>query len=258
MKRFSIPRQRAFTLVEILIAVAIFGAVMIAIYSSWSSILRGTQIGQVAAAEAQRSRVAVRALENSLVSLQMFQANIGYYYFFTDTGGDFASLSFVARLAKSFPRSGDFGDQVLRRLTFTVEPGTNRENVLVLRQNPVLFDTSVDEEENPLVLARHVKVFTLEFWGPRSKDWEPEWLYTNQLPNLIRFTLGFGQPNQKVLKPEEVVTRVVTLSAVPIPMGLQNGGAAQTGPPIPNPNLNPNRPVVPGNQNPRRGRNLSE
>ena len=101
-------------------------------------------------------------------------------------------------------------------------------------------------------------MFTLEFWGPRSRDWEPEWLYTNQLPNLIRFTLGFGQPNQKVLKPEEVVTRVVTLSAVPIPMGLQNGGAAQTGPPIPNPNLNPNRPVVPGNQNPRRGRNLSE
>jgi len=250
--------QRAFTLVEIMIALAIFVVVMIAIYSSWSSILRGSRIGLEAAAEAQRSRVAVRALENSLVSLEMFQANIRHYYFFADTSGDFASLSFVARLPQSFPRSGDFGDQVVRRLAFTVEPGTNSENVLVLRQNPILFDPSVDEEENPLVLGRNVRVFTLEFWGPRSKDWEPEWLYTNQLPNLVRFTLGFGQPNQKILKPEEVVTRVVTLSAVSIPMGLQNGGAAQAGLPIPNPKLNPNQPVVPGNRNPSRGRNLSQ
>ncbi|PYJ99676.1 MAG: hypothetical protein DME23_09015 [Verrucomicrobia bacterium] len=250
--------QRAFTLVEIMIALAIFVVVMIAIYSSWSSILRGSRIGLEAAAEAQRSRVAVRALENSLVSLEMFQANIRHYYFFADTSGDFASLSFVARLPQSFPRSGDFGDQVVRRLAFTVEPGTNSENVLVLRQNPILFDPSVDEEENPLVLGRNVRVFTLEFWGPRSKDWEPEWLYTNQLPNLVRFTLGFGQPNQKILKPEEVVTRVVTLSAVSIPMGLQNGGAAQAGLPIPNPKLNPNQPVVPGNRNPSRGRTLSQ
>jgi len=258
MKTLKAKARRAFTLVEIMIALAIFAGVMVAIYSSWSSILRGSRIGLDAARGAQRSRVAVRSLENSLVSLEMFQANIKYYYFFAETSGDFASLSFVARLPRSFPRSGDFGDQVVRRLAFTVEPGTNSENVLVLRQNPILFDPSIDEEENPLVLARNVRVFTLEFWGPRSRDWEPEWLYTNQLPNLIRFTLGFGQPNQKILKPEEVVTRVVTLSAVPIPMGLQNGGAAQAGLQIPNPNLNPNRPVVPVNQNPRRGRNPSQ
>ena len=258
MKTLKAKARRAFTLVEIMIALAIFAGVMIAIYSSWSSILRGRKIGLEAAREAQRSRVAVRALENSLVSLEMFQANIKYFYFFADTSGDFASLSFVARLPKSFPRGGDFGDQVVRRLAFTVEPGTNSENVLLLRQNPILFDPSVDEEENPLVLGRNVRVFTLEFWGPRSRDWEPEWLYTNQLPNLIRFSLGFGQPNQKILKPEEIVTRVVTLSAVPIPMGLQNGGAAQAGLTVPNPNLNPNRPVVPGNQNPSRGRNPSK
>src|SRR5882757_5832183 len=78
-------RQRAFTLVEIMIAVAIFAAVMIAIYSSWSAILRSRRIGQDSASEAQRSRVAVRALENSLMSLQMFLANIKYDYFSADT-----------------------------------------------------------------------------------------------------------------------------------------------------------------------------
>src|SRR5207247_414723 len=86
MNSYRTARQRAFTLVEIMIAVAIFTAVMIAIYSSWSAILRGTRIGQEAAAEAQRSRVAVRALENSLMSLQMFLANIKYDYFSAEIG----------------------------------------------------------------------------------------------------------------------------------------------------------------------------
>jgi len=235
MKLSRIKTGRAFTVLEILVAMAIFATVMIAIYSSWSAILRGSRTGQTAAAEAQRSRVAVRALENSLVSLQMFQANIKYYYLQADTSGDFASLSFVARLPRSFPRSGDFGDQVVRRVTFTVEPAPNGENVFVLRQNPILFDPSVDEEENPLILARRVRVFTLEFWGPRSTDWEPEWLYTNQLPRQVRFTLGFGKPHQKVLPPEDVVTRVVSLTAIPIPPGMQLAGGVMTAPPISNP-----------------------
>jgi prepilin-type N-terminal cleavage/methylation domain-containing protein len=237
MNSYRTARQRAFTLVEIIIAIAIFAAVMIAIYSSWSAILRGKRIGQDAAAEAQRSRVAVRVLENSLMSLQMFMANIKYDYFSADTSGDFATLSFVAHLAKSFPRNGDFGDQVVRRLTFTVEPEPKSGNVLLLRQNPVLFQTSADEEENPLVLARNVKEFTLEFWGPRSKDWEPEWLYTNQLPKLIRFTLGFGRANQRVLQPEDVVTRVVSLAAIPVPVGVQTAGGLQTRPA--NPTIQP-------------------
>src|SRR5262245_22078276 len=247
MRSHCVSRQRAFTLVEIMIAVTTFAGIMIATYSSWSAILRGSRIGQEAAAEAQRSRVAVRALENSLMSLQMFLANIRYDYFSADTSGDFATLSFVAHLSKSFPRSGDFGDQVLRRLTFTVEPGTNSDNVLLLRQDPILFQTSEEEEKNPLVLARNVKEFTLEFWGPRSKDWEPEWLYTNQLPKLIRFTLGFGRPNQRVLQPEDVVTRVVSLAAMPVPVGVQTAGGLQARPT--NPQVQP-PPVQPPPVNP--------
>ena len=252
MNSYRAERRRAFTLVEIMIAVAIFAAVMIAIYSSWSAILRGKRIGQDAAAEAQRSRVAVRALENSLMSLRMFLANIKYDYFFADTSGDFAALSFVAHVAKSFPRSGDFGDQVVRRMTFTVEPGTDSDNVLLLRQNPILFQTSADEEENPLVLARNVKEFTLEFWGPRSKEWEPEWLYTNQLPKLIRFTLAFGRPNQRVPQPDDVITRVVSLAAMPIPVGVQTAGGLQArpaNPSIQSPPVNQGQP--PGSSGPK-------
>ena len=43
MKRRGSFSQRAFTLVEILIAVGILGMIMVAIYTSWNAILRGSR-----------------------------------------------------------------------------------------------------------------------------------------------------------------------------------------------------------------------
>ncbi len=214
MRPAAARTTQAFTLVEILIAVVIFSTVIVAIYSCWSAILRSTKVGQDAAARVQRERIAVKALEDALFSVQYFQGNARYYSFEADTSGDFATLSFVSRLPKSFPRSGNFDDQVVRRVTFAVEPGTNSENLLV-------FEANVDEEENPLVLARDVREFTVEFWAQNSRDWEPEWLYTNQLPKLIRFSLAFGGGDKSVKQPSDVIASVLELTAVPIPSSMQ-------------------------------------
>ena len=211
----------AFTLIEIMIALVIFSTVIIAIYSTWTAILRSTKVGHDAAAAVQRERIAVRALEEAILSVQMFQENIRYYSFEADTSSDFAALSFVARLPKSFPRSGNFGDQAVRRVTFAVEARKGSGNELVLRQRPILFEPNVDEDENPLVLARDVKEFTVEFLGPRSQDWEPEWLYTNQLPRKIRFSLAFGTAGPKTDATGEAITRMITLNKLPIPSGMQ-------------------------------------
>ena len=59
----------AFTLLEVLIALAIFLLLIVGIYASWSQILRATRVGLEAAADNQRKRVAMRALEQSLGKL---------------------------------------------------------------------------------------------------------------------------------------------------------------------------------------------
>jgi len=231
MRARSAQGDRAFTLIEIMIALAIFATVIAAIYSCWSAILRSTKIAHAAAADVQRERVAVRALEEALFSIQFFQENRRYYSFVADTSGDFASLSFVSRLPASFPRSGNFEGQVLRRLTFSIETGADSGNALVLRQNPILFEPNVDEEENPLVLARDVREFVLEFWGQNSKDWEPEWLYTNQLPKMIRYSLVVGHGSQRPVSPGDGFVNTITLKSVPIPsvMQVSGPGASQGG-----------------------------
>ena len=105
-----------------------------------------------------------------------------------------------------------------------------------------LFKTREEEAEfwdthDSTEFEDEFKEVKLEFRGPRSKDWEPEWLYTNQLPKLIRFSLVFGRPNQRVPQPDDVIIRDVSLAAIPVPVSMQTAGGLQARPA--NPTIQP-------------------
>lgn len=224
MKFCLSDRTRAFTLLEIIVAIAIFGLIVAAIFSSWMAIVRGAETGKRAAAAVQRSRIAVSTLENALMSARSFAADIEYYGFVAENGND-AMLSFVAKLPPSFPRSGRFGDFDVRRVTFSLEAGPDSGNELVLRQNPLLMDMDIDEKEHPLVLAKDVKAFEMEFWDVRSSDWLDEWTQTNQLPPLVRLTLKFGGNNTGSIEPEKEIVREIALPSITVQPGWQRPGA---------------------------------
>ena len=225
----------AFTLLELMLAIAIFSLVMAAIYSSWMLILRATKVGETAAAQVQRRRVAVRTIESALMCVQSFQASQQYYTFVVQNG-DEPLLSFTARLPDDFPRNGRFGDFNMRRVTFTVEAGPNSEKDLVLRQNPILMDMDKDEQEHPLVLARHVKSFAAECWDPTENDWSDKWDNTNQIPTMVRFTLVLGGNQLNTFGdtgPALAVTRVVAIPSVMVPSVVQSGrGPGPRPPPV--------------------------
>lgn len=209
---------RGFTLVEILVAMAIFGMVLAAIYATWTLILRSKTIGEAATAQVQRERIAVRMIEEALMSTRSFAADLEHYSFLAENGEN-ASLSFVARLPKSFPRGGRFGDFDVRRVTFLLESGRSYgERELVLRQQPILMDLDEDEENHPLVLAKGVREMLFQFWDTRLNDWVDDWTQTNQLPKLVKVTLRFGGVNQSYSsQTRDEVTRMVALPSITVP-----------------------------------------
>jgi prepilin-type N-terminal cleavage/methylation domain-containing protein len=219
------PKDGAFTLIEVMIAMALTVMILTAVYSSWTAILRSTRIGINEASRIQRERMTMRTVIDSLLSIQMFASSPGYYAFETDTKSEYSAISFVAHLPQSFPRGGYYGDQVVRRVTFKVEPGTNTPAQLVMEQTPMLADEN--QQWPPLVLAKDVTAFTLEFWDTRANDWAEEWKFTNALPKLVRVTLGTGLPNVMVTKPEDMITRVVALPAMMVPREIPGGGPQQ-------------------------------
>jgi Type II secretion system (T2SS), protein J len=241
-----------------MIAIGIFSLVLAAIYSSWTAILRASKTGLEAAASAQRARITVRVLEDSLGSAQSYAANLPYYYFVAENGSE-ATLSFVARLSQSFPRSGKFGDMDMRRLTFTVESAPDGGRQLVLRQNPLVMELDTDEKEHPIVLAKNVKAFEMQFFDTNKNppDWVDEWKEqkTNQLPKLVMITLRLAD-NPHSSQVTEEITRIINLPAMTVPPVWQvpRGMGGPGGPGMPggpgglgNPGL-PGNPGAPGNQ----------
>lgn len=211
-----------FTLIEILVAFAIFGLVVTAMYSGWMAILRASKTGLEAAAQAQRERVAIRTIEEALTASRSFAADLQHYGFVGENGSE-AVLSFVARLQKSFPRSGKFGDFDVRRVTFSVERGPNSESLLVLRQSPILMEFDEDEKGHPLVLANNVKELVLEFWNPNRGEWADDWTQTNSLPKMVKVTLRLTAPNQRYgsSRVDQEITRIVALPSITVPVNWQ-------------------------------------
>jgi type II secretion system protein J len=237
------PRSTAFTLIEIMMAMAIMGLVLTAIYATWTLILKSSKIGLAAAAQAQRERMATRAIEDALTSVRSFAADPQSYGFYAENGAD-ALISFVARLPDSFPRSGKFHGLDVRRVTFSLASGPDSTRELVVRQNPILMDVDEDEEKYPLVLAKGVSGMEFGFWDARLNDWVDEWTQTNQLPKLVKVTIQFqhGNQRQSYSQTREEVTRIVALPSITVPVSWQMPG--QPGQPGAPPPVTAN-PVVP-------------
>jgi type II secretion system protein J len=226
MKLNVTQKVRAFTLIEILLAIGIFSLVMAALYTSWSAILRGSRMGLAAAAEVQRTRVAVRSLEEALGSAVLYADNPEYYSFFVDTTGEYAYLSFVSRLPESFPGSGLFPGQSLRRVTFMVDGDRN----LKLTQTPLLEASQLIEQPYTIQLAPSVTTFAAEFFDARKHEWYADWPFTNQIPQMVRIAIGFGKKQEAT--PQTVTMRVIPLSAIAITRAGGTAGGAR----IPRPN----------------------
>jgi prepilin-type N-terminal cleavage/methylation domain-containing protein len=216
--------RRAFTLIEVMVSIAIFALLVTAVYSTWVLIIKSAQVGQEAAAQVQRERIAVRTIEDSLTCIQSFQASMQYYTFLVDNGQS-PQLSFVARVPDVFPRNGRFGDFNLRRLTFTVEAVSDSEKDLVLRQNPILMDVDPDEQSTPLVLARNVQDFIVECWDTNALDWVDTWDNTNALPPMVRVTLALGSnlKDKSSSGPSLAIAREIAMPSGTMPNSIQGG-----------------------------------
>jgi type II secretion system protein J len=209
-------QSRAFTMVEILVAFVIFSMVILAIYSTYTLILKSAQIGQAAAAQIQRERVAVNTLKEALAGVVSYQSAPEYYSFFADNENN-GFLSFSARLPELFPRSGmpRFHGYDLRRVEFSIEDGPESQRQLVLRQMPLLREMERDEQDFPYVVARGVNKMEFEFWDQQKSDWVSEWTRTNELPKMLKFKLELIRSNPRNPSAIPVKVEVIDIAALP-------------------------------------------
>jgi prepilin-type N-terminal cleavage/methylation domain-containing protein len=221
--RATNERRHAFTIVEVMIAIAIFAMVIMAMYAVWTSILKGSRAAQNAAAAVQRSRIAVNALQESFRTAQLFTENLKDYVFLADTSGDLAAVSMVSRLSPAIPGFAVQRGLAMCRISFYTQPGPNGGNELVMTHAPILLDTNhPTAEPYSAVLAKDVTLFTLQFWDRQKNEYIDEWRYTNQLPPKVLIALGTGKTGASST-PQDVVVREVIIPSWAAVSGVQSG-----------------------------------
>jgi len=251
LKRHFLARTRAaFTLIEILVAFAIFGMVVMAIYATWTLIMKSAKIGQDAAAQIQRERIAMRTVKEALAGVMSFQADQKNYAFVAENDGN-GYLSFVSRLPEMFPRSSRlaFDGFDVRRVSFSVEQGKDNKRKLVLRQTPLLKDMNLDEQDFPFVVAQGVNKMEFEFYDLRKRDWVDEWTRTNELPRMVKIKLEFERRNPdhpSAAGVKEEVIDVMPLPSVMVPTVAQGNRPQQGGGQVAPPVTTPGQPGQPG------------
>ena len=97
----------------------------------------------------------------------------------------------------------------MRRVTFDIEKDAQDKNDLVMTQAPVLAITSPEYPPKTITLAKDVTFFGLEFWSPNDNEFKTEFLPTNEIPPMVRVTLGIGHVANDPTVPLEIISRVV-------------------------------------------------
>jgi prepilin-type N-terminal cleavage/methylation domain-containing protein len=242
LNRQSSTGNCAFTLIEVMVAIMVFSMVLASIYATWALVIRATVVGNDAAAQAQRQRVVLRSIGDALMGVQSFQASQQYYWFKLGNG-DEPFLSFVARLPDSFPRHNKFvgemagPDSNARRVTFSLAANADNGRDLILRQSPILMEMDDDEKQIPLVLAKNVKEFKIEWWGTNNLNiagWNTDWddTQTNTIPQMLRVRLVMGANLARGKDaPDFAATHIYTIPSQMMPVVVQRGIGGQFGTP---------------------------
>jgi type II secretion system protein J len=203
-------KRAAFTLVEILAALAILSLVITGVYALWSGSLRGWRRGSEATEVFQRQRVVMEALTQLAQSAVYFATSPDLYAVIgvkSPSLGD--SVSFVTASDGFLPPS-EANDLGMRRVTISLEQDEYRRTYLAIVNQPALGVAGDSKQElQAHVISMDVSGFFVRYLDPRDGAWYDKWENANAIPAAMEFTVVFGQPGDQI--PPVTVTRAIDL-----------------------------------------------
>jgi prepilin-type N-terminal cleavage/methylation domain-containing protein len=181
-----------FTLPEVLTAVVIVGLVLVTLYSCWAAVLGATQSSTIAVQDAQRERMAIRAITEALAGVSWYENRKEGPLRLDDSLG-FSHLKLISRVPPGFWGERELANYPLRRIEFLTEDMPGGESQLVMIQQALLAPPN-SVKVHRTVLLPHVETFAVEVHpGGISNTWEAFWptlFEANGLPWQAKVALG--------------------------------------------------------------------
>ena len=212
--------QSGFTLMEVLLAVAILSIVLAGVYNTWNASLNAWRRGTDASEVFQRQRIVMEALGELAQSALFFAASPTLYSVIgTKNPGLGDSVSFVTASDAFLPPS-ETSAVGMRRVTISLEQDDYRRTYLAIVNQPALRpDDQSGETLQAHVISTDVSGFYVRYRDGRNGIWNDTWDDANTPPSAMEFTVVFGKQGDRL--PPVVVTRAVD---IPVAAFLVQGG----------------------------------
>jgi prepilin-type N-terminal cleavage/methylation domain-containing protein len=219
----GMSRRAGFTMLEVLVAVAILATAAIMTWGIFSAAMTAWRKGDAILAEMRHGDFVMEQLVAGLRSAAFFDEESGLYGFHLEDreGADYPAdrISWVKSGTAFMPPDSPLSHG-LHRIEFTAERTAEGETAVAVRAYPHLAEEDDREEVDPWFPSAQVKGIDCRVYDPEDETWEDEWEDTNNVPGLLEIAL-FMDP----LEPGE--DPVVLRRAVRIPIGRTVTGAVE-------------------------------
>jgi len=203
-------KLKGFTLLEILLAIAILGLMGLMVFGSFQSLVSATQRAESAMDDLHVSEYLLDQISEALRSAAYFGTSPRLYQFLYEEGTGTPpndTISWVTT-SKSFLPASYPTRNGLNRIELSVQD-VDGETGLAVRAYSSLLDPESDEAEDvePWIITHKVKGLEFYFYDIGEEKWVEDWERDNQLPISLSFTL-YIQPEDPDAKLQSFTRRV--------------------------------------------------
>src|SRR5882724_8254125 len=188
--------SRAFTLLELLVALMISGIVLVSLFSAMFVTFRSREYSMAAVEPTGSTELAMEMIRADLQAAQPPSATgvmLGPFYGVQGGGNGGDTLTFYTN---GYGLQHQSGNSEIKQVYLTIDQRNNTQ--VLLRQvipNTLAQQLPTPDEE---VICRYVTGFTLQYYD--GVQWETSWdstQYNNALPAAIEVTLTIHPPSAK-------------------------------------------------------------
>ena len=196
-------RERAFTLLEIMVAVAIMALISVMLWYSIAQTFKTIDIVQAPQDTFHQARQITSRVPNELAAAYLpFNlsptANVKYEFVGEDEG-DTDRIRFDTLAHTRLYRDVNESDQA--EVEYYCEPDSNEGGTYRLfRRLDAVIDDRPDEGGHTLLMAEGVKEFQLSYYDPNRDEWVEDWDtnrtdQSNRLPYAVRLKVTLLDPD---------------------------------------------------------------
>ncbi len=188
-------RARGFTLVEVMIAIAITASIGAMTIGALSQVDHAAEVARAQGDRYSAARVALTRIARE-VSMAFLSDNFDRNRFrerVTLFKGQEDEVLFTTMAHQRLYRDAKESDQAVVEYVLAADPDNAGEEALFRREKPRL-DDEPDRGGHKDLVADHVTAFRLQYWNPTRKEWSREWStqsvdHTDELPSRVKIEL---------------------------------------------------------------------